>query len=53
MSYFGVNLPFTAFGDMRTAELSPQFQGSFEYTVDNTEINTNTVVNGGDRKSVV
>lgn len=40
-------LPLSAFGDMRTAEISPQFQGVFEYTVDNTEINTNTVVNGG------
>ena len=39
--------PLTAFGDLRTCELSPQFQGSFEYTVDNTEINTNTVANGG------
>lgn len=37
----------TAFGDLRTAELHPQFQGSFEYTVDNTDLNTNTVVNGG------
>jgi len=42
-----VDLPLTAFGDLRTAELTPQFQGSFEYTVDNTELSTNTVVNGG------
>lgn len=41
------NLPLTAFGDLRTADLHPQFQGSFEYTVDNTELNTNTVANGG------
>ena len=41
------NLPLTAFGDLRTAELSPIFQGSFEYTVDNTELTTSTVVNGG------
>jgi len=47
MSNFGINLPLTAFGDLRTAELTPQFQGSFEYTVDNTELNTNTVTNGG------
>lgn len=47
MSQFGVDLPLTAFGDLRVAELSPQFQGSFEYTVDNTEIITNTVVAGG------
>lgn len=39
--------PLTSFGDLRTAELSPQFQGSFEYTVDNTDLNTNTEVNGG------
>lgn len=41
------NLPLTIFGDLRTAELSPIFQGSFEYTVDNTELNTNIVVAGG------
>lgn len=40
-------LPLTAFGDLRTAELTPQFQGSFEYTVTNTELNTNTITNGG------
>jgi hypothetical protein len=37
----------TAFGELLTAQLSPQFQGSFEYTVDNTDLNTNTVANGG------
>jgi len=37
----------TAFGDLRTAELHPQFQGSFEYTVDNTDLTENAVVNGG------
>lgn len=47
MSNFGIELPLTAFGDLRTAELTPQFQNSFEYTVDNTELTTNTVVNGG------
>lgn len=41
------NLPETAFGDLRVAELTPQFQGSFEYTVDNTEISSNTVTGGG------
>jgi len=40
-------LPVTAFGDLRTAELTPQFQQSFEYTVDNTELTTNTITNGG------
>lgn len=39
--------PISAFGDVRTVQLTPVFQGSFEYTVDNTEITTNTVVNGG------
>ena len=42
-----IEFPLTAFGDLRTAELSSQFQGSFEYTVDNTDININTNVNGG------
>ena len=42
-----VNFPLTAFGDLRTAELSPIFQGSFEYTVLNTELNTNTITNTG------
>jgi hypothetical protein len=41
------NLPLTAFGDLRTAELSPIFQISFEYTVDNTYLVRNAVVNGG------
>lgn len=41
------NLPLTAFGDLRIANLSPIFQYSYEYTVDNTRLNTNTVVNGG------
>jgi len=39
--------PLTAFGDLRTAELHPQFQGSFEYTVDNTDLNVKTIANGG------
>ncbi len=37
-----VNIPLTAFGDLRIAELSPIFQWCFEYTVDNTEITINT-----------
>lgn len=37
----------SAFGDLRTIELSPIFQGTFEYTVDNTDLNTNIEVNGG------
>ncbi len=37
----------TAFGEILTGQLHPQFQGSFEYTVDNTDLNTNTEVNGG------
>lgn len=37
----------TAFGELLVGQLHPQFQGSFEYTVDNTDLNTNTVVNGG------
>ncbi len=40
-------LPLTAFGDLRTAPLKPQFQGSFEYTVNNTDLSDNAVVNGG------
>lgn len=41
------SLPLTAFGDLRIAELSPIVQGSFEYTVDNTELNTNMTANSG------
>jgi hypothetical protein len=37
----------SAFGESLVGQLFPQFQGSFEYTVSNTELNTNTVVNGG------
>ena len=39
--------PLSAFGDLRTVSLSPLYQASFEYTVNNTELTTNTVVNGG------
>jgi len=42
--YYGVSdkliIPKTAFGEILTAELSPIFQLSFEYTVTNTEIGT-------------
>lgn len=37
----------TAFGELLVGQLHPQFQGSFEYTVDNNDLNTNTVVSGG------
>ncbi len=39
-------MPITAFGDVRVAELSPVFQGTFEYTVDNQAIMTQ-VLSGG------
>jgi hypothetical protein len=42
-----INDPLSAFGDVRSVEISPVFQGSFEYTVDNTEITTNTVTGSG------
>lgn len=41
---FKLKSPTTAFGDLRVAELSPIFQGSFEYTVDNTELTENVAV---------
>ncbi len=41
------NDPLTAFGEMLVGQLSPQLQGSFEYTVDNTDLNTNTTANSG------
>lgn len=41
------NLPLTAFGDLRVAELSPIIQISFEFTVTNTEIGTIVVANSG------
>ncbi len=37
----------TAFGELQVASLSPIFQNTFEYTVDNTELLTNVVVSGG------
>jgi len=41
------SLPRAAFGELLVANLTPQYQGTFEYTVDNTDLNTNTTVNGG------
>ncbi len=37
----------TAFGELLVANLHPLFQGSFEYTVDNTDLNTNLTRNSG------
>lgn len=37
----------TSFGEQLVAELSPIFQSSFEYTVNNTDLTTNFVTNGG------
>jgi len=41
------DVPTTAFGDLRVAELSPIYQISFEYTVDNTEIGVAEVTGSG------
>lgn len=41
------DFPKTAFGEGLVGQLSPIFQYSFEYTVDNTELTKNTVANGG------
>ena len=40
-------LPLTAFADLRTAELTPQFQLSYEYTVSNTDITSITTTGSG------
>jgi len=42
-----IALPLTAFGEIQATPLTPVFQGVFEYTVDNTELTTNVVANGG------
>ena len=42
-----VELPLTAFGDLRVAELTPIIQNSFEYTVTNTELGTIEILNSG------
>lgn len=50
MSFFksiDITSPLTAFGDLRVGELSPLFQGSFEYTVDNTDLYRQSKVAGG------
>jgi len=48
MTYIPRFTPQTAaFGEQQVAEINPIFQGSFEYTVSNTELNTNTVTSGG------
>lgn len=36
-----------AFGELNVSELSPVFQQSFEYTVNNTQLTANTVTGGG------
>lgn len=41
------DFPLTAFGDLRTAELSPIVQISFEYTVTNSEIGTIEIAGSG------
>lgn len=41
------SMPITAFGDLRVAELSPIFQGTFEYTVDNQAILTQLLAGSG------
>jgi len=41
------NIPLSAFDDLLTTELTPQFQGSFEYTVTNTELGEISVTNSG------
>jgi hypothetical protein len=42
-----ISKPLTAFGEVLTGELTPIFQYSFEYTVSNTQLTTNTVANNG------
>jgi len=42
-----VDMPLSAFGDMRTAELSPILQVTFDATVTNTEIGTIEVAGSG------
>ena len=37
----------TSFGEQLVGQLTPIFQQSFEYTVDNTELTENTITNGG------
>jgi len=42
-----MNFPLSAFSDLRTTELHPIFQSSFEYTVDNTDLVTKEEDKGG------
>lgn len=37
----------TAFGELQVGQLSPIYRNTFEYTVDNTQLTTNEVANGG------
>lgn len=41
------NTAKSAFGESLVAQLHPQYQGSFEYTVGNTDLNINITENGG------
>ncbi len=43
----GINQGLTAFGEFAVAQPHPVFQYSFEYTVDNTDLTENSIVNGG------
>lgn len=45
--HMAIDVPLTAFGDLRVAELSPIQQISFEYTVTNADIGTVEVTNSG------
>lgn len=47
MSFFQNTFPETAFGELRVGSLTPQFQGSFEYSVDNSELNSLIEIGGG------
>lgn len=42
-----VVIPMSAFGDLRTVELNPIVQLSFEYTVDNTDLTGQDITNEG------
>jgi len=45
--HLATDVPLTAFGDLRVAELSPVFQTSFEYTVSNTQIGVAETMGSG------
>lgn len=40
-------IPETTYEDVKNSPVTPIFQGTFEYTVDNTELNVNTIANTG------